>query len=138
VSTARATRGALLFRIDEGPSNDHVAISLGDGKTIEARGAAYGVNVFSVAGRRWTHGGLIPGLVRDGAPQHGASRLLRKGTRGEDVRRMQRRLQAHGFDPGPADGVFGPRTDSAVRAFQRARGLAVDGIVGPLTRAALA
>src|SRR5688500_5069894 len=39
VNEAIRTRGALLFRIDEGPGNDHVAISLGDGSTIEARGA---------------------------------------------------------------------------------------------------
>jgi cell wall-associated NlpC family hydrolase len=138
VASAQKTRGALLFRIDEGPGNDHVAISLGDGRTIEARGRAYGVNVFSSIGRPWTHGGFIPGLQRDG--EHAIAtpdRLLRKGTRGEDVRWVQRRLQVHDFDPGPADGVFGPRTDAAVRAFQRAKGLAPDGIVGPHTRQAL-
>jgi cell wall-associated NlpC family hydrolase len=131
-------RGALLFRIDEGPGNDHVAISLGDGKTIEARGKAYGVNVFSATGRRWTHAGLIPGLDRG----HGGTLvetpgLLQKGDRGEEVRRMQRRLQMHGFDPGPADGIFGSRTDAAVRAFQKAKRLEVDGIVGPKTSQAL-
>jgi cell wall-associated NlpC family hydrolase len=136
VNIGRRTRGALLFRIDEGPSKDHVAISLGDGKTIEARGIAYGVNIFSSAGRQWTNAGLIPGLVAENGPRP-AGRLLRKGSRGEDVRRIQRRLQVHGFDPGPADGVFGPRTDVAVRAFQRAKRLQVDGIVGPHTRGAL-
>jgi cell wall-associated NlpC family hydrolase len=135
VETGRSTRGALLFRIDESPGNDHVAISLGNGKTIEARGRAYGVNVFSATGRRWTHAGFVPGLGRDGPNPPG--RLLRQGSRGEDVRWVQRRLQVHGIDPGPADGVFGPRTDAAVRAFQRAKGLQVDGIVGPHTTKAL-
>lgn len=129
------TRGALLFRIDEGPGNDHVAVSLGDGKTIEARGAAYGVNVFPATGRGWTHSGLVPGLSR--AEGRIGVEVLRKGDLGEEVRWVQRRLQMHGHDPGPADGVFGPRTDAAVRSFQTVKGLLVDGVVGPETRRAL-
>lgn len=38
VHDALRVRGALLFRIDEGAGNDHVAISLGDDRTMEARG----------------------------------------------------------------------------------------------------
>ncbi|MCP3164679.1 C40 family peptidase [Myxococcus sp. QH3KD-4-1] len=56
VAEALRTRGALLYR------PGHVAISLGDGRTIEARGSAYGVNIFSANGRGWTSGALIPGL----------------------------------------------------------------------------
>jgi cell wall-associated NlpC family hydrolase len=56
VDQALKTRGALLFR------PGHVAISLGDGRTIEAKGSAYGVNIFSANGRGWTSGALIPGL----------------------------------------------------------------------------
>jgi hypothetical protein len=55
-----------------------------------------------------------------------------------NVREIQRRLAALGFDPGPIDGEPGPRTRAATAAFQRARGLAADGIAGPLTLAALA
>lgn len=66
-----------------------------------------------------------------------AAALLAQGSRGAEVAELQRSLRAAGFDPGPVDGVFGPRTAAAVRAFQRARGLQVDGIVGPATRAAL-
>ncbi|MBS1150956.1 MAG: penicillin-resistant DD-carboxypeptidase-like protein [Myxococcaceae bacterium] len=62
---------------------------------------------------------------------------LRWGARGPAVADLQRRLQAAGFDPGAADGAFGPRTQAAVRAFQSARGLAADGIVGPQTWGAL-
>ena len=67
-----------------------------------------------------------------------AERLLRRGSRGEDVRQLQLDLRNAGFDPIQIDGIFGPNTDAAVREFQASRGLDVDGIVGPLTRAALA
>jgi len=129
------TRGALLFRIDEGQGNDHVVISLGNGDTMEARGEAYGVNTFSAAGRKWTHAGLIPGLSAEETP--GTPENLRAGHRGEEVRWVQRRLQVHGFAPGPADGVFGRRTDKAVRLFQAMKQLEADGIVGSATKHAL-
>src|SRR3954453_14371155 len=53
------------------------------------------------------------------------------------VRALQRRLHAASVDPGPVDGRFGPLTEAAVRRFQSARGLVVDGIVGPRTAPAL-
>lgn len=63
----------------------------------------------------------------------GTQPTLRRGSRRSAVSDLQRRLQALGFNPGPADGIFGSGTDAAVRAFQRSRGLAADGIVGPAT-----
>jgi immune inhibitor A len=62
---------------------------------------------------------------------------LKKGSKGPDVVRLQQALLNLGFDPGPIDGDFGPKTDKAVRAYQTARGLQVDGIVGPKTWAQL-
>jgi N-acetylmuramoyl-L-alanine amidase len=50
--------------------------------------------------------------------------------RGDDVRALQRKLDALGFDPGKQDGVYGPSTDAAVRDFQRNVGEQPDGIVG--------
>lgn len=56
VDQALRTPGALLF------SDGHVAISLGDGRTIEARNSRDGVGIFQ-AGNRFTSGGLIPGMT---------------------------------------------------------------------------
>lgn len=61
------TYGALLFRI--GVNGNHVAISLGDGRTIEARSTLLGVNVFGANSRIWTSAARIPGVdYGPGAP----------------------------------------------------------------------
>jgi hypothetical protein len=63
--------------------------------------------------------------------------LLTEGSVSEEVREIQSLLASRGFDPGPADGIFGPRTTAAVIKFQQQQGLVPDGVVGPLTRDAL-
>jgi N-acetylmuramoyl-L-alanine amidase len=57
--------------------------------------------------------------------------------RGDDVRELQRMLNALGFDSGKQDGLYGPRTDAALRLFQRNVGDEPDGIVGPHTLSVL-
>lgn len=64
--------------------------------------------------------------------------LLRRGSRGMAVVRLQTILAQLGYAPGKADGIFGAKTEAAVRAFQKTEGLAADGIVGKNTHAALA
>jgi len=62
---------------------------------------------------------------------------LKVGSKGPEVKQLQLDLTILGYQPGPADGIFGNRTREAVIAFQRDRGLAADGIVGPATSRAL-
>jgi N-acetylmuramoyl-L-alanine amidase len=57
--------------------------------------------------------------------------------RGDDVRALQRKLDALGFDPGKQDGMYGPATESAVRNFQRNVGDEPDGVAGLHTLATL-
>jgi hypothetical protein len=61
--------------------------------------------------------------------------VLRKGSKGEQVKALQRNLHSLGYDLGsnPVDGDFGSKTDAAVRAYQKKYGLTVDGIVGQQT-----
>jgi uncharacterized protein (TIGR02594 family) len=53
------------------------------------------------------------------------------------VKRIQEALKAKGFSPGPVDGAWGRKTVAAVKAFQAANGLEVDGVVGPQTAGVL-
>lgn len=70
---------------------------------------------------------LIPAADASGNP------TLRRGSRGEAVKRLQSKLKIS-----PPDGVFGPMTEARVRQLQREKGLVADGIVGPLSWSALA
>lgn len=63
--------------------------------------------------------------------------VLKEGSSGPEVEKLQQQLKAKGFDPGFIDSQFGPGTEAAVIAFQKSEGLAADGIVGPGTLAAL-
>ncbi len=67
----------------------------------------------------------------------GGSSLLKTGSRGAAVRQLQEFLSQAGYDPGPVDGVFGPKTGTGLSGFQTANGLRPDGVVGPVTRAAI-
>jgi peptidoglycan hydrolase-like protein with peptidoglycan-binding domain len=62
---------------------------------------------------------------------------LKLGSSGASVKTLQQALANAGFSPGAADGQFGPKTAAAVKAFQSAKGLVADGIVGPKTWAKL-
>lgn len=60
------------------------------------------------------------------------NRLHRRGDSGSNIRELQRVLTDLGFDTG-IDGDFGPKTETAVKAFQKQSGIGADGIVGAKT-----
>lgn len=70
-------------------------------------------------------------------PVSGAGICLQQGMQGPQVAELQRKLSNLGYAVGPADGIFGPRTKSAVTAFQADHGLIADGIAGPKTLGAI-
>lgn len=81
----------------------------------------------------------VAALAGAGSVLWSVDRLLKSGSRGMDVRAVQNALKYNGYSIGEwgADGVFGSDTEKAVRAFQSAKGLKVDGIVGKDTVRAL-
>ena len=66
-----------------------------------------------------------------------SSGVLKRGSTGDKVSEMQRKLKDWGYYDGSVDGIFGSGTESAVKFFQRKNGLSADGIVGSATAAAL-
>jgi peptidoglycan hydrolase-like protein with peptidoglycan-binding domain/DNA invertase Pin-like site-specific DNA recombinase len=79
----------------------------------------------------------LPGtsIAAAGLLQYGAGYGKAEGA--PQVRDVQRTLHRLGWQPGPVDGLYGPRTEAAVTQFQAATHVGVDGIVGPQTRGAL-
>ena len=62
--------------------------------------------------------------------------VVKSGSDGHPIKTLQHLLRARGHVL-LVDGAFGPQTEAAVKAFQASQGLAVDGVVGPITWAAL-
>ncbi len=133
---AFSIQGTLLFRHDT-PAEGHVAVSLGNGSTMEARGKAYGVNEWPSRQRHWTHAAYVP-MLRYGVvppePTRWPGRFLMQPPpmQGSDVRRWQLRMRARGWPIG-VDGVYGLESEAVCRQFQTDKGLMVDGVVGPET-----
>ena len=69
--------------------------------------------------------------------QSASADLYKRGASGDTVREIQTRLKNWGYYFGSVDGIYGSRTEEAVRYFQRKNGLSPDGQVGNLTLAAL-
>lgn len=141
VDEAVKTKGALLWH--EG----HVAISLGNGKTIEAMNTERGVvigNAKTSKGHRFTKGALIPGLEygkkgkkeKEDKPvvvvdliKPEFKRTIEAGEKSVQVRYVQGVLKQLGFHTGKVDGIFGTMTSKAVRKWQASKGLKITGIV---------
>ena len=79
----------------------------------------------------------IPVSITGSYPRSGVSsagKPLARGSSGNEVLRLQLRLRELGFDPGPADGLFGPKTERALIAFQKANMLDQTGVADANSR----
>ena len=125
----------------------HVGYYVGNGEVVEWKGFASGCVKSKLAGAKWTHWYALPfiqyGSVGAAMPEKVPSqeqvdvptgtRILRYYSgdailRGDDVLALQRNLSALGYAVGTLDGIFGIKTDAAVRTFQRDYAMEVNGI----------
>lgn len=140
-TTANNTAGVILIRRPPMPGKmGHIAISDGNGGTVEAAGIGLGVRRDKVEARLWHFCALVPEVtyistaaVITAKPLPYLLTLEEPNISGPLVRNVQRALKKAGFDPGKIDGEYGPHTVSAVYAFQKFNRLVADGVVGPLT-----
>lgn len=131
---------------------DHIGIYIGNGLVIEATPAWKNkVQITAVKNigvksgynsRAWIKHGKLPYIeydIEDNVNGKEACdvevKVLKKGAAGTHVKALQHLLIGYGYSCGSAgaDGHFGPGTDNAVRAYQKAKGLTADGSVGPAT-----
>lgn len=133
ISDLPAGKVCLVFRNDgiTKIKMRHVGVYLGDDTVVHAKGHDYGVVRQALSAANFTHYGVPAGLYDNIRP------TLRRGNSGEYVLQLQQALDKTGAALNP-DGKFGTATENAVKAFQQAHGLTVDGICGPATWAALA
>lgn len=165
IDTLPDVPGVILYYKNKQGRMSHTGVYIGGGYAVEARGHAYGVVKTAVKNRTWTHWAALPGVLsgetaitqptqepekatQDKPTQSTTTtkpttsgvitmNTLRNGSKGKQVKLLQFLLNEIGHDAGKADGIFGSNTLAAVKAFQKASGLAVDGIAGKNTLNAL-
>ena len=119
----------------------HVGLYIGGGEVIEAKSVQSGVVKSSVSG--WPFAAKLIGVDYTGqqpeTPPSQPLPVLKKGSIGYWVTEAQLRLIAQGFllPLYGADGIFGTETQNAVIAFQKAKGITSDGMIGDATWEAL-
>lgn len=126
-----------LFR-RVGSKMEHTGFHVGNGKVIHCS-----VNVQTgTTARDWTHYAVPLGLYTKeelGVAGKVVTKVtLRNGSSGEAVKALQEMLNKLGYNAGKADGKFGANTEAAVRRFQAANNLTVDGLAGTKTQELLA
>ncbi len=155
IDTLPDVPGVILYHVNSSGTMTHTGVYIGDGYAVEARAAKYGVVKTVVKDRTWTHWAALPGVLtgeeitlapsepetkpETTAPAESSAsgvidmNTLRNGSKGTQVKVLQFLLNEFGYDCGEADGIFGKKTTAAVKEYQKAKGLTVDGICGKNT-----
>lgn len=144
IEEAKSTPGAAILRLAGNGAVGHIAVSDGNGGTVEAHGREDGITNSVVDGRRWDMGVLVPGVTYNPNPILSfrppsiiIHRLTSPYMVSPEVGKIQAALTRRGFDTGGVDNIFGEMTFNAVKLFQDSAGLNPDGEVSALTAAAL-
>lgn len=155
ISRSQVQAGDMAFKCYSNGKAYHVGYVNDKGRVIEAKGRLYGVIEDSLSAGGWTHFGRPKFYGEDDEPKVAkketttkketstktggnctvTTKVIKKGVKGEAVKSMQTLLIAKGFSCGEhgADGSCGGDTEKAIKAFQKATGLEVDGSCGAKT-----
>lgn len=119
----------------------HCGIYIGNGKVVESTPKwNNGVQITSLSDRNWLKHGKLPYVAYEATKEVNhivtiEMTVLRKGSRSDEVKTLQRLLNALGYKGKDSnvlaiDGDFGGNTEYALKAFQKSKWLTVDGICG--------
>jgi len=103
--------------------NKNDAAKMKDSSWLKKVGRLHAEGILKFLGKK------APADPKPAKPKKPSNNLVKRGDRGEEVKKIQKALGGL-----TVDGIFGPATEARVKAFQRAMGIATDGIVGPVTR----
>lgn len=165
VTSGMARITASNVNVRSGPSSENSTngkAQRNDVFTINGSQAANGVTWYNLTGRStnlsgWVHGSYVHVMTdteiaeynssgsssSSGSTSSGTSgstttyRLLKYGSKGDDVKKLQQALKDKGYYSGSVTGNYGTNTETAVRSFQKKNGLYVDGIAGTNTQATI-
>lgn len=119
----------------------HVGVYIGNDEVIEERGFKYGCVKTKIKDRKWLHWFKIPTIIysEEHAPTSDilGDTSLKKGSKGEAVKELQKNLNKLLNCGLEVDGIFGKLTEEAVKKFQTEYNLEVDGIYSEQTHTAL-
>ena len=142
IKKEQLTKGCFVFKVNASGRAYHIGYVVDDNlNVIEAKGRDDGVVKRPLNKGDWNYYG-IPSYFKDEINTITANetyifkRLLKKKTpliKGEDVKILQAKLNDLGFDCGKVDGAYGNKTATAVKAYQKANNLTVDGKAGKNT-----
>lgn len=129
----------ILYKGKSAKSIKHTGAYLGDGMCEHAKSSASNCVYESVDKHGWTHWAYAPWIDYNTTLDDPVilTRLIKIGSKGIDVKLLQDRLNELKYDCGKVDGDFGNKTYKAVKKFQAANNLKVDGEVGKNTAKAL-
>ena len=131
----------IVYRKDDDGKMHHTGMYMGDGTVIHAKGHNYGVvrEALEKIDKPLTHYGIPCGLytnaeLRAAGIDPGQNLpTLRRGSNGEYVKYLQQLLKDEGIADLTVDGIFGEKTENAVKRYQEKHKLTSDGVVGPKT-----
>jgi hypothetical protein len=138
-SDGKSLRAGTAVFTDKNGNKSHIGLFIGGGKVIEASGTDAGVCVSNVSASKWKCWGELKNVSYEsdtGFPEQTTWHpTVRRGSKGEDVKYVQKMLYKLGYNLGSygIDGDYGRQTEAAVKEFQRDHGLNQDGIAGPMT-----
>lgn len=123
----------------DGTKMSHIGFHIGNGEIIHCSGSGE-VKYGKVSDTGWAYYAIPVGYYTEEELKEAkvvsntiGSTVLKKGMQGNDVLQLQVMLNVLGYDCGEPDGVFGTKTFNAVKAFQKANNITVDGKAGPVT-----